>query len=118
MTAETDIAGRVTFAEGTGRCGTYFLQQVMEREVRVAASHERGVLNQAFRRYCQWYRLLVDPEGFLNKKEREIREDLAENSFSFEASSYLSLSIQELCGRLGAKFILLIRRPDRVVNSY
>ena len=118
MTASADFAGRVAFAIGTGRSGTHFLRRVMEREVRVAASHERGALNEAFRRYCLWYRLPVDPEGFLDKKEREIRDDLAEYSFSFEASSYLSLSIKELYDRLDARFVLLVRRPDRVVNSY
>lgn len=68
--AEIDIAGRVTFAGGT-----HFLPQVMEREAGVVASHERGAMNEAFRRYCRWYRLPVDPEGFLDKEEREIRED-------------------------------------------
>ena len=41
-----------------------------------------------------------------------------EYGISFEASSYPSLSINELYPQFDAKFILLIRQPDLVVNSY
>jgi hypothetical protein len=112
-----DFKDRVTFAVGTGRCGTQFLQRVLATEPEVAASHERNSFNESFHRYCKWYRLPVDDEGFLHEKEKEIRRDLAQRRFSFEASAYLSLSIKELYERFGAKFILLVRRPDRVVNS-
>ena len=116
--AKTEFFNRIGFAVGSGRCGTHFVTQVMSREAGVKAAHERGRVNEAFRRYCRWYRLPVDPEGFLGEKEREIHQDLAEHNFSFESSSYLSLSIEELHKRFDAKFILLIRSPDRVVNSF
>ena len=115
---KTEFSDRIGFAVGSGRCGTHFVTQVLSREAGVSAAHERGRVNEAFRRYCLWYRLPVDPEGFLGQKEREIQEDLAEHRFSFESSSYLSLSIEELYERFDAKFILLIRRPDQVVNSF
>ncbi|NER39632.1 MAG: hypothetical protein F6J93_37805 [Oscillatoria sp. SIO1A7] len=115
--ADSDLAGRIAFAVGTGRCGTQFLQRVLATEPGVAACHERNRINETFHRYCQWYRLPVDKEGFLQEKEKEIRQDLVENNFSFESSSYLSLSIPELYDRFGAKFVMLVRRPDRVVNS-
>lgn len=116
--SRADFEGRVAFALGTGRCGTHFLARVMEREPGVVASHERSQLGDAFHRYCQWYRLPVDHEGFLSTKEIGIRRDLAGQRLSFEASPYLSLSIRELYDRFGASFILLVRRPDEVVNSY
>ena len=88
--------GRVGFAVGTGRCGTKFMAQVVGMESRVASSHERNVLNESFHRYCKWYGLPVDHEGFLRAKESEIKEDLQKNIFSFEASAQLSSSIHEL----------------------
>jgi hypothetical protein len=84
----------------------------------VASSHERNPENEAFQRYCKWHRLPVDDEGFLATKEREIRADLEQRAYSFEASPYLALSARELHERFGARFIFLVRRPDRVVTSF
>ena len=112
------FANRVGFAIGTGRCGTLFLHEVMQKEPDVASSHERNPENEAFQRYCKWHRLPVDDEGFLAAKEKEILADLDHRPFSFEASPYLSLSVNELHQRFGAKFLFLIRRPDGVVSSF
>lgn len=110
--------GQVGFAVGTGRCGTKFLTQVLDLEPAVSSVHERNPLNETFHRYCKWYRLPIDDEGFLRTKELEIRRDLENHDFSFEASAYSSLSVRELYTRFGAKFVLLVRSPERVVNSY
>lgn len=109
---------KVGFTIGTGRCGTLFLYQLMEKEPQVASSHERNPDNETFHRYCKWHDLPVDHEGFLATKEKEIRADLETHAYSFEASPYVSLSVKELHERFGAKFILLMRRPDRVVTSF
>ena len=118
--AERDaaLANRVGFAIGTGRCGTVFLHEALAKEPGVASAHERNPENEAFQRYCKWHQLAVDDEGFLATKEREIRADLERFSYSFEASPYLALSARELHERFGARFVLLIRRPDRVVSSF
>jgi glycosyltransferase involved in cell wall biosynthesis len=113
-----NYAGRVGFSCGSGRCGTKFLVELLALEPDVAASHERNPVNEAFHRYSQWYGLPVDHEGFLQAKQREIDEDLMYWRLSFEASAHLSLSIVELHQRFGARFILQIRRPDLVVNSF
>lgn len=113
-----DYRNRVGFAIGTGRCGTLFLHQLMEREPGVVSSHERNPDNETFHRYCSWHGLPVDHGGFLATKEREIQADLETRPFSFEASPYLSLSVRELHERFGAKFLLVVRRPDRVVTSF
>lgn len=109
---------KVGFAIGTGRCGTLFLYQLIDKEAAVASSHERNPDNETFHRYCKWHDLPVDHEGFLATKEKEIRADLESHGYSFEASPYVSLSVKELHERFGAKFILLMRRPDRVVTSF
>jgi hypothetical protein len=113
-----NLQGRVGFAIGTGRCGTQFIAKIIEREPNVSSVHERNRWNETFHRYCKWYGLPVDSEGFLQTKEGEIQQDLDNNLFSFEASAHLSLSLQELYDRFNAKFLLLIRSPERVVNSY
>jgi len=95
-----------------------FAYEVMAKEPRVASSHERNPENEAFERYCKWHGLAVDDEGFLATKEREIRADLENHRYSFEASPYLALSARQLHERFGAKFIFLVRRPDRVVTSF
>jgi len=111
-------SGKVGFAVGTGRCGTKFLARILEKEPGVSSVHERNPTNETFHRYCKWYGLPVDQEGFLHTKELEIRLDLESNCFSFESSAHLSLSILELYDRFKPKFILLVRSPERVVNSY
>ena len=112
------IEGSVSFAVGTGRCGTKFVARVINLEPEVASVHERNPLNETFHRYCKWYNLPVDHEGFLQTKESEIQQDLEKHLFAFEASAHLSLSLEELFERFGAKFILLVRSPEQVVNSY
>jgi hypothetical protein len=113
-----DLVGKTGFAVGTGRCGTEFLARVAGHEAGVASCHERNPYNETFHRYARWYRLPVDDEGFLHQKEVEIREDLRDHTFSFESSAFLSVSLRELYDRFGSKFILLVRSPERVVNSF
>lgn len=112
------IKDNIIFAVGTGRCGTTFLYKVMNHESQVAAVHERNPLNETFHRFCKWYDLPLDHDGFIETKRNEIQKDLENKPFSFESSAYLSFSIIELFKEFNAKFILLIRRPDKVVNSY
>lgn len=111
-------AGKVGFAIGTGRCGTLFFARALGMEPHVAACHERNPENETFHRYCQWYGLKVDHEGFLYQKKQEIDQDLSNHRFSFESSAFLSLSVMELYQRFDAKFLLLLRSPERVVNSF
>jgi hypothetical protein len=108
----------VTFAVGTGRCGTNFLHKVLKGEPGTASHHERSAFNDTFHRYCKWYDLPVDNAGFLEVKRAGIAEDLEANERSFESSAFLSLSIQELYEAFDAKFVLLVRAPEKVVNSY
>lgn len=83
----------------------------------VSAHHEINPLNETFHRYCRWYGLPVDDEGFLRCKAGEIDRAGPAELF-FEASAHLSLSIASLAARFDARFILMVRAPDRVVNSY
>ena len=108
----------VVFATGTGRCGTQFLARLLELEPDVAAFHERNPLGDSFHRYCVLNTLPVDQFGFIAEKRAGIAADLRESRVSFESSSYLALSCQLLFEQFRAKFILLTRRPDKVVNSY
>lgn len=112
------MRNQVCFAVGTGRCGTLFIAKVLDLEPKVASVHERNPLNETFHRYCKWYGLPVDSAGFLQTKEAEIQQDLENYSLSFESSAYLSLSLLELYDRFRSRFILLVRSPDKVVNSY
>ncbi|MFH1998877.1 MAG: hypothetical protein ABIK28_04305 [Planctomycetota bacterium] len=112
------LDNQVGFVVGTGRCGTRFINRVVGIEPLVASSHERNVLNESFHRYCRWYGLPVDDEGFLHVKESEIHGDLENHAFSFEASAQLSSSIEALYRRFNARFVLLVRRPHQVVNSF
>ena len=106
------------FALGTGRCGTHFLAAALAREPEVAAHHERHPLPDSFQRWCAWYGLAVDPAGFLANKAVGIRGDRATHSVSFEASAYLTLATPLLREAFSARFVLLVRRPDRVVRSF
>jgi hypothetical protein len=112
------FAGKVAYAVGTGRCGTYMVYQLLKRDPGVAASHERDVFTECFHRYCAWYGLPVDEAAFLATKRAEIEGDLATRALSFEASAPLSFSIPVLHRAFGARFVLFVRNPVDVVNSY
>ncbi len=109
---------KVGFAVGTGRCGTKFLAELFAKHTSLAAHHERHPLSDTFHRYCKWYDIPVDRAGFLRTKRRGIELDLTEKAYSFEASAFLSLSIAELHEAFDARFVLMVRRPERVVISY
>ena len=108
----------ISFAVGTGRCGTKFLSKVLAFENSVASTHEKHPLNDTFHRYAKWYNLNIDHKGFLWHKKSSINQELNYKKYSFEASAFLSLSIEELYREFNAKFILLVRNPEKVVNSY
>ncbi|MBV6640633.1 MAG: sulfotransferase domain-containing protein [Cyclobacteriaceae bacterium] len=112
------MKSNIVFAIGTGRCGTTFLAKVLQNEPDIASCHERSPLSDTFHRYFKWNQLPIDHEGFLKHKEGYIHEDLKKAKISFEASAYLSLSIEELYKYFNAKFILLVRSPEKVINSY
>jgi hypothetical protein len=107
-----------TFAVGTGRSGTHFVARLLAREPAVASHHERAPLADAFQRWCVWNRLPVDDAGFLAGKAAGIAADRAQGKLSFEASPYLSLAAPALHAAFGARFLLLVRRPERVVCSF
>lgn len=113
-----NLKNNVVFAIGTGRCGTQFLAKMISHEPMIASIHESNSMNETFHRYCKWYNLPVDNEGFLRIKEIEIQKGLTNKKLFFEASAFLSVSIKELYEHFGAKFILLVRSPEKVVNSY
>jgi hypothetical protein len=108
----------VSLCVGTGRSGTTFLATLAALEPIVAASHERLRLSACFHMFCKWHGIAVDPEGFLRDRERAIAADLQHHEVSFEASALLSHSIRELYQRFGARFVLLVRRPEATVASF
>ncbi|MGF1579771.1 MAG: hypothetical protein ACFCD0_10445 [Gemmataceae bacterium] len=114
----TNYEGRVGFCVGTGRCGTTFLAEVVDREPEVAAAHERERLAATFHMFCKWHNIPIDSEGFLHAKESEIRPDLETHRFSFESSALLSHSLEELYDRFRARFLLLVRSPAETVASF
>lgn len=116
--AQDEFAGRVGFCVGTGRCGTTFLSAVADREPEVRASHERLRLAATFHMFCKWHGLPIDSEGFLLDRVEAVRRDLVDRRFSFECSALLSHSLEELYGRFGAKFVLLVRSPAETVASF
>ncbi|MFO7907823.1 MAG: hypothetical protein R6U98_34575 [Pirellulaceae bacterium] len=118
MDTHSQFARSAGFAVGTGRCGTTFLSRVVALEEKVASSHCRHPLAETFHRYCRWYQLPVDEAGFLATMEEGVREDLKEHRFSFESSGYLALSIVPLHRHFQCRFVLLVRRPEQVVNSH
>lgn len=108
----------IGFAVGTGRCGTKFLAEVLARDPVIAAHHERHPFSDTFHRYCRWYGLPVDDTGFLATKRAGIEEDLRTHRYAFEASAFLSMSIDVLHAELGAKIVVMVRSPAKVVASY
>ena len=108
----------VGFAVGTGRCGTRFLSEVLACDPAIASHHERHAFSDTFHRYCRWYGIDADEAGFVATKRAAIEQDLRERAYSFEASAFLALSLETLYRELGARVVLMVRRPERVVSSY
>lgn len=108
----------ISFAIGTGRCGTLCLSELVGLHQDMESFHEINPLNETFHRFCKWYDLPVDNAGFLHHKRAEIEQSHGSKLGFFEASAYLSLSIQDLYDAFDCKFILMVRHPAKVINSY
>lgn len=110
--------GRTAFAVGTGRCGTSFVYKLLTHEGGIASFHEKNIFAECFHRYAQWYELPVDARAFLQTKQADIAQALTHSEFYFEASAPLSHSVDALYEAFGSRFILFIRDPIKVVDSY
>jgi len=115
--AAAPVTAPPAFAVGTGRCGTHFLRDLMEKDPGIAAYHHRSIDSDAFARYCAWNRLPVDMSPFYDARRAWIDEVRSSGLLYFESEPYLSLSIVPLYERFGARFVFVVRRPEDVVNS-
>lgn len=108
------------FIVGTGRCGTHFLEAVMRGNPAVVAKHTDGgtPLADSFIRYCAWNNIEVDLAGFREYRRSLIKNASASGKVYVESNAYLSLSVKNLADWYDARFILLVRKPQFVVNSH
>jgi len=110
-----------TFVVGTGRSGTHFLHELMRHDPGIASFHadtRRTSAADSFVQYCLWNELPVDTGAFLGDRLQVVSEVSREGRIYFEANSYLSFCVRLLFDALQASFILLVRRPEDVVNSH
>lgn len=108
------------FAVGTGRCGTHFLHALFDRDPAFASFHcdTRGaMLGDSFMVYALWNGLNVDTAGFAEQRRRWVAAARRQGRIYIESNPYLPLLTGILHAAIGARFILLIRRPEDVVNS-
>jgi hypothetical protein len=84
----------------------------------IASHHERCPLSDTFHRFCKWYAISVDPSGFLEHRRKLINADLQRCKYSFEASPFIALSLEELLAGFDCRIVVLVRHPLNVVSSY
>lgn len=103
---------------GTGRCGTKFISLLFGEEQNVDAFHDPNPFNLAFHRYAKWNNLPIDDFGFLHLIEQKLQISASKGNFCFISSAHLAFSLKELSDHFRCKFLILIRHPRDVVNSY
>lgn len=108
----------ITFAIGSGRCGTTFLHKLFNKHNDIASFHERYPNLETFYRYSKFNKLKIDEEPFFSIMEESIINDLKEKKISFESSNWLSFHVQELFKKFNCKFIVLLRNPQSVIESF
>lgn len=108
----------VTFAIGCGRSGTHFLQRVMEEDPGIASYHIVNADADSFEQYCRWNGLSVDSGGFLKERVARVERAAEKGQIYFESNPYLGLSLRELSDEFQARFIYLVRNPEKVINSH
>jgi len=110
-----------SFAVGCGRSGTHFLTRIFQEDPSIASYHLDTVgeaTGDSFLEYCEWNRLPVDLEGFFQKRKELIDQATVAKQNYFESNPYLSLSINSLFERFSSNIIVLVRKPEDVVNSH
>jgi hypothetical protein len=105
------------FAVGTGRSGTHLLYELFRLCSDVEAHHELRPMAESFARYVELNRLPIDAAPLVEELRGEVARAEARGRIFFEASAYLSLSVERLHAALGARFILMTREPSAVVAS-
>lgn len=118
--ASAEITRIPVFVVGTGRCGTHFLEAIMREDPDVNAMHtdRLNAAADSFLRYCLWYGLAVDLAPARDFRRRLVLSAQKQNRTYFESNAYLSLAAGHLHSWYGANIILLVRRPQDVVNSH
>ena len=106
------------FAVGTGRCGTHFLQRILDGHEAVLSQHMPCMDEDSFHRYCVWNELPVDHAAFVESVRRRVAAASEQGKVYFEANSYFSFSIPLLSRAFDAKWVFVIRNPTDVVNSH
>ena len=118
MPSKLNTSYPIGFAVGTGRCGTKCLAELMGSVEGVSSHHEINPLNETFHRFSKWYDLPIDDAGFVFQKQAEIAAEMATSKSFFEASAYLTLSMKALHEAFNCRFVLMVRHPEDVANSY
>lgn len=109
------------FAIGTGRSGTHFMNAIMEKDDAFFSTHADIVSNatmDSLVRFCKWNNISVDLEPLRFYRHQLIEKAYLSNQIYFESNAYLSSVCRELHEWFGAKIILIIRKPENVVNSH
>ena len=109
------------FAIGTGRSGTHFMNAIMEKDDAFFSTHADIVSNatmDSFVRFCKWNDIPIDLEPFRHFRHQLIETAYSQNKIYFESNAYLSSVCKELHDWFQAKVILIIRKPENVVNSH
>lgn len=109
------------FAIGTGRSGTHFMNAIMEKDDAFFSTHADIVSNatmDSMVRFCKWNNIPVDLEPLRYFRHQLIEKAFLQRKTYFESNAYLSSVCRELHEWFGAKIILIIRKPENVVNSH
>lgn len=109
---------KTIFVVGSGRCGTTYLHKIFKSHYDIASYHERFPNLESFYRYTKYNNLKVDEEPLFNILKNSINKDHKEKDISFESSNLLSFHIKELYKNFKCKFIILIRNPKSVIESF
>lgn len=109
------------FVVGTGRCGTHFASALLESDPTLVSMHTDSINlapMDSFVRYCLWYGIEVDLEPMRRARHRSIVAANQTDKSYFEANAYLSSVVSPLHEWFSARFLLLLRNPEAVVNSH
>jgi len=118
--ADTPVTVPPIFVVGTGRCGTHYFNQIMQASDSIYPVHMDSMNLDAdsFFSFSLWNDLPIDSAAIRRHRHKIIAACGQAGKIYFESNVYMSLAAQLVHEWYGAQCILLIRRPQDVVNSH
>lgn len=102
---------------GSGQCGETFFYNLFKKNKKIDAFDETRPTISSYYKFIKYNKINIDDGPFFKLISNDLKKTNKKGKIRLETSSYLSLHIDEIYKKFGAKIIILLRNPYEVSLS-